>query len=110
MTYELGKDGQLKKSPISDASSMAFRNSGMAAPGECLMLNTCEWTDSTEPFRNGDAVCSLSDILEPTADVPQRYYLTPRACAGILRRAEKRGKALHPLLAEALTAVASRRP
>jgi hypothetical protein len=89
---------------------MAFRNSGMAALGECLTLNTSEWTDTSEPSRSGDSVSSLSDILEPTADVPQRYYLTPRACAGILRRAEKRGKALHPLLAEALTAVASREP
>jgi len=59
---------------------------------------------------NDDGVCSLSDILEPIGDVPQRYYLTPRACAGVLRRAEKRGRALHPLLAAALRAVASREP
>jgi hypothetical protein len=39
--------------------------------------------------------------------VPLRFYLTPRACAGILRRAEKRGKALPRSLAEALREVAS---
>jgi hypothetical protein len=45
------------------------------------------------PFPNDDAVSSLSDILE-TGDVPQRYFLSPKACSGILRRAEKRGKEL----------------
>jgi hypothetical protein len=49
-------------------------------------------------------VCSLSDILE-TGDVPQRFFLTPKACAGILRRAEKRGKELPPQLRHALDAV-----
>jgi hypothetical protein len=43
----------------------------------------------------------LSDILE-IGDVPQRFFLSPRACAGILRRAEKRGKALPPELLKAL--------
>lgn len=38
--------------------------------------------------------------------MPQRYYLSPKACAGILRRAEKRGKALPAALAAALRSVA----
>ncbi|MDE2098935.1 MAG: hypothetical protein KGL39_16900 [Patescibacteria group bacterium] len=49
-------------------------------------------------------VC-LSEILE-YAQLPDRYYLSPKACAGILRRAEKRGKELPALLARALNAVA----
>jgi hypothetical protein len=53
---------------------------------------------------DGD-VCSLSDILE-TGDVPLRFYLSQKACQGILRRAEKRGKALPTVLREALLAVA----
>lgn len=57
-----------------------------------------------------DGVSSLSDILEPIGDVPARYYLTPKACVGVLRRAAKRGRALHPLLEAALRAVASREP
>ena len=43
---------------------------------------------------------SLSQILQATA--PYRYYLTRIACLGILRRAEERGKALPPLLEQAL--------
>jgi hypothetical protein len=56
---------------------------------------------------NGDVVCSLSDILE-TGDVPQRYYLTAKACLGILRRAGKRGKLLPQALRLALEAVAGK--
>jgi hypothetical protein len=47
----------------------------------------------------------LSDILE-TGGVPQRFSLTAKACAGILRRAEKRGKQLPMTLHRALSAVA----
>lgn len=35
---------------------------------------------------------TLSQILQ--ADVPQKYYLSPKACQGILRRAAARGKEL----------------
>jgi len=38
--------------------------------------------------------------------VPPRFYLSAKACAGILRRAEKRGKDLPPALLRALEAVA----
>jgi hypothetical protein len=48
---------------------------------ECLTLSSSEWPSAA-------AVCSLSDILE-TGELPQKYYLSPKACAGILRRAEK---------------------
>jgi DNA (cytosine-5)-methyltransferase 1 len=47
----------------------------------------------------------LSQILEP-GPIPQRFYLSPRACAGILRRAEKRGKELPAMLRQALESVA----
>jgi hypothetical protein len=52
-----------------------------------------------------DGVSSLSEILE-AGDVPQRYYLSAKACRGILRRAEKRGKELPRALMLALEAVA----
>ena len=42
----------------------------------------------------------LSQILED--NVPQRYYLSARACVGVLRRAEKRGKKLPEILETAL--------
>lgn len=47
----------------------------------------------------------LSEILERTPDA--RYALTPRACLGILRRSEKRGKSLPETLRQALEQVAA---
>ncbi len=66
------------------------------------------WTHSGSEWPSAVAVCSLSDVLE-TGPLPQRFYLSQKACAGILRRAEKRGKDLPPMLREALEAVAGRR-
>ena len=80
-------------------SSEGWGNSGMGGPTECWTLNTSDWPSD-------GSVCSLSAILE-TGDVPQRFYLSARACRGILRRAEKRGKQLSPSLAAALRAVDS---
>lgn len=44
-------------------------------------------------------------VLE-TGAVPRRFYLSPTACAGIIRRAARRGKELPPQLAHALRRVA----
>ena len=49
---------------------------------------------------SGDAGCSLSLILQDNP--PRKYYLTRRACLGILRRAKERGKPLPPQLHAAL--------
>ncbi len=86
-------------------SSGGWQNSGMGSPTECWTLSSVEHMDTSGRSHNADAVCSLSDILE-TGDVPQRYYLTARACAGILRRAGKRGKELPRALMLALEEVA----
>jgi hypothetical protein len=88
-----------------EPSSGAWANSGMGTPTECWTLSTVESTALDGLSLKDEGVCSLSDVLE-TGDVPQRYYLTPRACTGILRRAEKRGKELPLPLARALGAVA----
>jgi hypothetical protein len=69
-----------------------------AAPGGFSTLNISEWP-------NDAVVCSLSQVLETTS-IPPRFFLSAKACAGILRRAEKRGKSLPPQLAHALQAVA----
>jgi hypothetical protein len=53
--------------------------------------------------KDGNA-CSLSQILE--ANPLTKYSLSPRACQGILRRAEKRGKELPEMLQKALERVA----
>lgn len=81
----------------------------MGSPTEFWTLNMCEWADTLSPSLKDGGVCSLSDILE-TGDVPRRYYLTAKACAGILRRAVKRGKELPPQLHAALQAVADSEP
>ena len=96
---------RLTADEILEPSSGCWQNSGMGSHTEFLTLNTSEWTALPAQFRSDDGVCSLSDILE-TGDVPQRYFLSARACAGILRRAAKRGKELPPPLARALKAVA----
>ena len=60
-------------------------------------------TRSTGECPNVVAESTLSQILQ--ADVPVKYSLSPKACNGILRRAEKRGKELPDMLREALLEV-----
>ena len=90
-------------------SSGGWQNSGMGSPTEFLTLSTSEWNHTLAPSLKDDGVCSLSDILE-TGDVPRRYFLSARACAGILRRAVNRGKELPQQLQRALEAVAGLEP
>ena len=87
-------------------SSGRWRSSGMGSPGECWTLSGAEWTATLAPSHSDDGVSSLSDVLEGTGDVPPRFYLSPKACAGILRRAAKRGKVLPDALRVALRAAA----
>ena len=100
-------------------ASLAFRaeDGGRAAlqsartdssSGACWTRNMSEWNLTLAPSLRDEGVCSLSSILE-TGEIDRRYFLSPRACAGILRRAEKRGKDLPPSLFAALTAVSTGR-
>ena len=59
------------------------------------------WTPNISAWPNDAVVCSLSQMLE-TGSIPPRYFLSAKACAGILRRAEAMRK-LPPALLEALT-------
>ena len=61
--------------------------------GDSLMLNIGESPKE-------ESVSLLSQILE--VNVPQKYYLSARACQGILTRASRRGKKLPDLLQMAL--------
>lgn len=61
--------------------------------GEDLTLNFGE-------FPIDASVSSLSSILED--NVPLKYYLSEKACRGILRRSEEKGTPLDPLLKQAL--------
>ena len=67
-----------------------------ASLGERLMLNTGE-------YPNAVVESTLSQILQENA--PTKYYLSARACQGILNRAERRGKKLPQMLEEALREV-----
>jgi len=75
-------------------SSERWGSWGMSGHTESWTLNGSEWPKDA-------GVCSLSHILEK-GTLPPRFYLSPKACAGILRRAEKRGKELPPMLKQAL--------
>lgn len=61
--------------------------------GDSLMLNIGESPKE-------ESVSLLSQILE--VNVPQKYYLSARACQGILTRASRRGKPLPDILRQAL--------
>jgi hypothetical protein len=50
---------------------------------------------------------SLAEVLE-TGPVPRRYFLSAKACSGILRRAKKRDKQLPAALEAALREAALR--
>lgn len=53
--------------------------------GECLTLNFGE-------YPNVERESTLSEILED--NVPEKYFLSPKACLGIIRRAKAKGRKL----------------
>jgi hypothetical protein len=82
----------------------------MGGPTESWTLNGAEHTGTHAPSRSEGEGClslvaSLSEVLE-TQPLPQRFSLSAKACSGILRRAERRGKELPPMLKVALEQVA----
>jgi len=84
------------KDLISLSSSIRWTNAGMAYRGAFS-------TASSSESPSVAAECSLSDILVPHAH--PKYSLSPKAAAGILRRAERRGRALPTHLEAALVAL-----
>lgn len=74
------------------AATMKWEDDG-AWLGECMMRNTGE-------SPNVAVVSRLSQILEATPQ--EKYSLSAKACQGILRRAERRGKDLPETLKAAL--------
>ena len=68
--------------------------------GGCLTLNS---SDSPSDARG----CSLLQVLE-TGSIPQRYFLSSRACAGVLRRAKRVGRELPEVLRIALEQTVAR--
>jgi len=88
---------QATKDAISESSSLRWPTQGIATSSGGF------WIRSSSESPSVAVECSLSDILEP--HVPARYLLSAKACAGILRRAQRRGKTLPEPLRVALEAV-----
>lgn len=83
---------------LQKSSGFSWSGAGMGFRGVCSTRNF-----SVSP--NVANVSSLSEVLED--HVPQRFYLSPRACRGVLRRAEKRKRTLLSRLQAALEFVGS---
>ena len=79
---------------------------------QVVPLPGASWTPDTSEYPSGvdaSSRSSLSDVLQRIGpDEP--YWLSPRACAGILRRATRRGKTLPDELTAALESRASLAP
>ena len=76
--------------PTSGRSSNRWKKWGIRAHGESWIRNGSEAARSHGLSRKDESVSSLFSILIP--DPPQRFFLTPRACAGIHTRFERAGK------------------
>lgn len=84
--------------PAKDETSKSlfelWPNSGILSDGVCL-------TAKTSDCPNHANVSSLWDVMEK-GEVPQKYFLSPNAARGILRRADRMGRQLLPPLRKAL--------
>ena len=95
---------------LSELSAIPFMSLDLTH-GHGNLLGESYW-EMISPWRGGASTLntgvspsdakgsSLSQILQ--ADPPIKYYLSPKACMGILRRASERGKELPKKLARAL--------
>ena len=92
----------LTEEKILEPSSQRWGKSGMGGPTESWTLNTTEFPSDAD-------VCFLSDVLE-IGEVQEKFYLSPKACRGILRRAERRNKELPLQLQSALLSAAQETP
>jgi hypothetical protein len=88
----------LRTDGILEPFSGKWGNSGMGSLTEF-------WTLGSSESRSAAVESSLSATLEEIGEVPLRYYLSEKACAGILRRAIRREKVLPPMLDAALRKV-----
>jgi len=95
--WECSQAEALVSPPMDGETQVSYKESEVPIP----LLGGC-WTLNTLEFPKEGVASSLSDVLEPIGDVPSRYFLSPTACRGILRRAAKRGKNLPLALRQAL--------
>lgn len=78
---------------LTASSCPKWMRSGMVWHGECWMRSFSAWPKDA-------SVCSLLEVLEPC--VARKYFLSAKACRGIISRADRRGKPLPKRLQDAL--------
>ncbi len=78
--------------------SKRWTNSGMVWRGACLTVNTSE-------SPSHDVGSTLSEYIK-TPDAPLKYFLSPNAARGILRRADRMGRNLIPSFRQSLEILA----
>ena len=69
------------------------KTSGMSYPTSIrsgIVWRGMCWTPRTLEWHNEEKECSLSEVLETS--VPQKYYLSRKAVAGMIRRSKKWGR------------------
>ena len=105
-SYRCCADGKSTSPKAAGASveSSCLHRDALEWRGELLTLNIPEFPNFRGRSRSEGVVSSLSDILI-RGNIPQRFYLTVKCAAGLLRRAAKRGKDLPRVLKDALLAL-----
>lgn len=78
---------------LTASSCQRWMRSGMVWHGEYWMRSFSAWPKDA-------SVCSLLEVLEPC--VARKYFLSAKACRGIISRADRRGKPLPKRLMDAL--------
>lgn len=95
---------EITESNIPMPASGKWASAGMvgikAAGGSIVQLHGGSWTLNFGECPNVEKESTLSEILE--MDVPDKYFLSAKACWGILQRAQKRGKEVPLILKMAL--------
>ena len=94
----LSKTFRASSLPMADETSESlyerWPTSGMAWDGVCLTAGTSE-----SPSHASESI--LLDVIEK-GEVPARYFLSPNAAVGMLRRTDRMGRTLFPPLRGAL--------
>lgn len=84
--------------PTAEETSQSFSkrwtSAGMTSRGVCLTLNTSE-------SPNNVVVSTLLGSIE-AGEVPEKYFLSPNAATGILRRVDRMGRNLPPSFRQSL--------
>jgi DNA (cytosine-5)-methyltransferase 1 len=88
------------KDEISKPLFELWPNSGILSDGVCLTAKTLE-----SPSHAKES--TLSAVIE-TQPVQEKYFLSPSAATGMLRRASHQGRNLFPPLKESLETLAAR--